>query len=268
MLKDRILKLDETTNPLGRLEIEDVSRHFGNLAVLDNISLTVEPGEFVSLIGPSGAGKSTLFNLLAGLDRADSGQLRLGGQLLAGQSPQFAYMPQRDGLLAWRTILDNTVLGLELQGVKRKEARQQARELFPAFGLAGFEQNYPFELSGGMRQRAALLRTVLTGRPLLLLDEPFGALDALTRAGLQEWLLDLQSRLRRTILFITHDVEEALLLSDRIVVLSERPATVKLDLPVTLPRPRSLEQTTTPEFVALKSRLLAALKPTARPDDA
>ena len=269
MLQDKLLSDPNQVGPLpGRLTVTDLSKHYGQLAVLDKLSLTVEPGEFVSLIGPSGCGKSTLFNILAGLERADSGELRLGDAPLVVQARQFAYMPQRDALLPWRTILDNAILGLELQGTAKKEARDEARSLFAAFGLSGFEQSYPFELSGGMRQRAALLRTVLTRRPILLLDEPFGALDALTRASLQQWLLDLQSRLRRTILFITHDVEEALLLSDRLYVLSQRPASVVLTLPVTLPRPRSVESVTTPPFVALKANLLTALNPTERPDHA
>ena len=239
------------------LEIIGLSKRYQSLAVINQLSLQAAPGEFITLIGPSGCGKSTLFNILAGLDQPDSGEIRLNGPIKG----QFAYMPQRDALLPWRTILDNVVLGLELQGVASSIARQEALVQFEAFGLQGFEKSYPFQLSGGMRQRAALLRTVLTRRPILLLDEPFGALDALTRASLQQWLLALQTRLRRTVLFITHDVEEALLLSDRVYVLSQRPATVTLVQPVAWSRPRSLELVTTPEFVQLKAHLLAALQP-------
>lgn len=243
---------------VGSLHIKNLSKHYGMLGVLDEVSFEVEGGEFVTLIGPSGCGKSTIFNILAGLEDASSGSISLNGHKI--EQSYFAYMPQRDSLLPWRTILDNAILGLELQGVPKRIARSEALGLFEAFGLKGFENNYPFELSGGMRQRASLLRTVLTRRPILLLDEPFGALDAMTRVSLQQWLLELQSRLQRTILFITHDVEEALLLSDRVYVLSARPATVKLVQPVALARPRSVELVTSPEFVGLKARLLDALK--------
>jgi ABC-type nitrate/sulfonate/bicarbonate transport system ATPase subunit len=234
-------------------------KNYGPLAVLQDINLQVGVGEFVTLIGPSGCGKSTIFNILAGLEEADAGEILLDGQPL-NKAGQVAFMPQRDALLPWRTILDNVILGLELRKVPRKEARRRALGQLETFGLKGFEQNYPFQLSGGMRQRAALLRTILMEREVLLLDEPFGALDALTRATLQEWLLRLQSQLRRTILFITHDVDEAILLSDRIYVLTPRPASVSLVQEVTLPRPRPPEITTAPEFVALKAKLLAALK--------
>jgi putative hydroxymethylpyrimidine transport system ATP-binding protein len=260
MLKEKSLK-QAATNKSGRaVEIRGLYKSYASLQVLRDLSLSAGPGEFVTLIGPSGCGKSTLFNILAGLEEADAGQIRLDNAAFEPAAKQFAYMPQRDALLAWRTILDNAILGMELQGVSKPAARAEALELFAAFGLKGFEKSYPFELSGGMRQRAALLRTVLTHHPVLLLDEPFGALDALTRASLQEWLLQLQVRLGRTILFITHDVEEAILLSDRVYVLSPRPATVTLVQEINLPRPRSLELVTTAEFVALKAGLLQALR--------
>ncbi|MEI6047136.1 MAG: ABC transporter ATP-binding protein [Chloroflexota bacterium] len=243
----------------NKVELRSLYKNYGGLSVLQGIDLVVKAGEFVTLIGPSGCGKSTIFNILAGLEQADSGEVFLDGQLVSGPG-QVAFMPQRDALLPWRKILDNVVIGLELRGVPKKEARQRALGQFETFGLKGFEGNYPFQLSGGMRQRAALLRTVLMEREVLLLDEPFGALDALTRTSLQEWLLRLQSQLQRTILFITHDVEEALLLSDRVYVVSPRPASVQLVQEVALPRPRLPEIITTPEFVALKVRLLAALK--------
>ncbi|HEX2912049.1 MAG TPA: ABC transporter ATP-binding protein [Chloroflexia bacterium] len=250
------LNHDNSAN--ARLKLQGLNKRFGELEVLRDISLEAGPGEFVTLLGPSGSGKSTLFNILAGLEKAESGQIWLDDST-AGLKGKFAYMPQRDALLPWRSILDNVILGAELQGKSKKAARSEALALFPEFGLEGFEKSYPFELSGGMRQRAALLRTVLTHRPVLLLDEPFGALDALTRSNLQTWLLQLQAHLHRTILFITHDVEEALLLSDRIYVMSQRPARVVLVQEVTLPQPRSV---TSPEFVACKAGLLAALKST------
>jgi ABC-type nitrate/sulfonate/bicarbonate transport system ATPase subunit len=260
MLKEKSLKQARTNEAGKALEIQSLHKNYGSLEVLRDLSLKAEPGEFVTLIGPSGCGKSTLFNILAGLEEAEAGRIRLDGAAFEPAAKQFAYMPQRDALLVWRTILDNAILGMELQGISKLAARAEALELFASFGLKGFEKSYPFELSGGMRQRAALLRTVLTHRPILLLDEPFGALDALTRASLQEWLLQLQARLGRTILFITHDVEEAILLSDRVYVLSPRPASVTLVQEINLPRPRSLELVTSPEFVALKARLLAALR--------
>jgi putative hydroxymethylpyrimidine transport system ATP-binding protein len=260
MLKEKSLEHNNRRVAGGALEIRSLHKSFASLEVIHNLTLTVKPGEFVTMIGPSGCGKSTVFNILVGLEEASAGEIRLDGSLHSPRSHQFAYMPQRDALLPWRTILDNVILGLELQGVPKRTARTDALDLFEAFGLKGFEKSYPFELSGGMRQRAALLRTVLTQRPLLLLDEPFGALDALTRSSLQEWLLQLQARLGRTILFITHDVEEAILLSDRVYVLSPRPATVTLEQEIHLPRPRSVELVTSPAFVALKARLLAALR--------
>jgi ABC-type nitrate/sulfonate/bicarbonate transport system ATPase subunit len=226
---------------------------------LSDITISATPGEFVSLIGPSGCGKSTLFNLIVGLEQPDTGEIRLDGQAIAQRAGRFGYMPQRDLLLPWRSILTNVVLGPELAGENLDAARQEAIDLLPLFGLDGFERAYPATLSGGMRQRAALLRTFLCHRDIMLLDEPFGALDALTRQELQSWLLGIWQRFHKTILFITHDVEEALFLSDRVVVLSPRPGRVVLDWPVKLPRPRTKETLITPEFSAGKAELLAAL---------
>lgn len=200
--------------------------------------MDVLPGEFVTIIGPSGSGKSTLFNIIAGLLEPQEGAIFIDGERVSDRTGYVAYMPQRDLLLPWRTVLDNVILPLEIQGQDIEAARRQARELMPRFGLEGFDDHYPGVLSGGMRQRAAFLRTVLSGRDTLLLDEPFGALDALTRRRLQDWLLDLQRSLRRTIVFITHDVEESVYLADRVVVLSPRPGRVSKVLPVDLPRPR------------------------------
>ncbi|WP_277835643.1 ABC transporter ATP-binding protein [Speluncibacter jeojiensis] len=237
--------------------------------VLDAMSLRVQPGEFVSLIGPSGCGKSTLFNVIAGLDRPDSGRVLVGdgsaaGQDVTGRPGHCAYMPQKDLLFPWRSVLDNTVLGLQVAGVGKREARDRARELFPAFGLGGFEDARPGELSGGMRQRAALLRTVVQGRDLLLLDEPFGALDSLTRTEMQSWLQQVWQRYRWTVLMITHDVREAVFLSDRVVVLSARPATVRREVVVDLPRPRELSLLTAPEFAAIERELLDLLHEESR----
>ncbi|MFI2333029.1 ABC transporter ATP-binding protein [Nocardia rhamnosiphila] len=239
-------------------------RHRPDRQVLGGVSFTAQPGEFVSVIGPSGCGKSTVFTMLAGLETPDSGSIRFGASDVEPTAPHCAYMPQKDLLFPWRTVLDNTVLGLQVHGVPKPEARRRARELFPVFGLSGFEDARPSQLSGGMRQRAALLRTVVQGRELLLLDEPFGALDSLTRTEMQSWLQDVWQRYRWMVLMITHDIREAVYLSDRVIVLSARPATVRREVRVDLPRPRELSMITTPEFVALEQDLLDVLHEEAR----
>ncbi|HIQ05909.1 MAG TPA: ABC transporter ATP-binding protein [Anaerolineae bacterium] len=229
---------------------------------LDGVSLHAAPGEFVTIIGPSGCGKSTLFNLICGLEEPDEGEIRFDGRVVSRRIGQVGYMPQRDLLLPWRSVLDNVILGPELARVPREHARQRARALLPLFGLEGFADAYPTTLSGGMRQRAALLRTFLCERDILLLDEPFGALDALTRAEMQAWLLRVwQAQAgRQTILFVTHDVEEAVFLSDRVYVLTPRPARVRTVLTIDLPRPRDRHMVTSLEFTRLKERLLSALE--------
>jgi ABC-type nitrate/sulfonate/bicarbonate transport system ATPase subunit len=246
------------------LTIRGLSRSFaapgGTVHALAGLDLDAAPGEFVTIIGPSGCGKSTLFNLLAGLDEPDAGAITLGGDTSGARLGQVAYMPQRDLLLPWRTIIDNVILPLEIRGVPRAKARQRARALFPRFGLDGFADAYPATLSGGMRSRAAFLRTTLADGALLLLDEPFGALDALTRSGLQEWLLDVWERERRTTLFITHDVDEAIFLADRLYVMTPRPGRVAFTTAVDLPRPRDAALLTDPAFVALKATILAMLR--------
>ncbi|HEC23644.1 MAG TPA: ABC transporter ATP-binding protein [Chloroflexi bacterium] len=246
-----------------RLELRHVSKSFHDnglvVKALEDVSLHVMPGEFVTIIGPSGSGKSTLFNLIVGLLEPDAGEIRLDGRAYRNRTGRVAYMPQRDLLLPWRSVLDNVILPLELRGVPRSEAYRQAREMLPLFGLEGFEEAYPTALSGGMRQRAALLRTILTERETLLLDEPFGALDALTRRELQDWLLGVWSRFRQTVVFITHDVEEALYLGDRVIVLSARPGRVVRTLTVDLPRPRRRGLITLPEFGRQEAILLEAL---------
>ena len=232
--------------------------------VLAGISLAVNPGEFVSIIGPSGCGKSTLLNIIAGLDQPDTGTVELDeeldGNLTGDRLGRIGYMQQKDLLLPWRTVLDNAALGLELQGMPRRQARRRALELTELFGLKGFENQYPFALSGGMRQRAAFLRTMMLDQGVMLLDEPFGALDALTRVQMQEWLMDLWGNLRKTIILITHDVDEAILLSDRVYVLTARPGRTKMIMDVALPRPRSYQLITEPPFTLLKGELLASLR--------
>ena len=229
-----------------------------SVQALRDVTLDVGRAEFVSLVGPSGCGKSTLLGLIAGLEEPTNGDIEVAAEA-EGTPGKVAYMPQRDLLLPWRSLLDNVTLGAEVGGGDRAAARERAQQLLPAFGLQGFADALPHTLSGGMRQRAALLRTVLLDRPILLLDEPFGALDALTRAALQEWLLEIWERLAAAVLFVTHDVEEALWLSDRVYVMTRRPGAIQLDLPVGLPRPRTRSLRGTAEFAALKQRLLDAL---------
>ena len=255
--------MKHTGNAALKIRLESIQKSFnidGHAEpVLAGVDLTVQQGEFISIIGPSGCGKSTLLNILAGLEPTDAGLVEVAEVPEGARLGRIGYMQQKDLLLPWRTVLDNTTLGLELQGVPRREARERALGLFDDFGLRGFEQQFPFALSGGMRQRAAFLRTVLLDQEVMLLDEPFGALDALTRVQMQEWLLALWSNLHQTIVLITHDVDEAILLSDRVYVLTARPARVKLVLEVGLPRPRDFRSVTQPDFVALKSRLLLTL---------
>ena len=202
-----------------RIDIRAVGKSFGSdagtIPVLSDIDITISRGEFVSIIGPSGCGKSTLFNILAGLERPDNGSVEVDGRDVSGSTEHCAYMPQKDLLLPWRRVIDNAGLGLEIQGLPKKAARQKAGELFAAFGLEGFERSWPEELSGGMRQRVALLRTVVQHRSVLLLDEPFGALDSLTRTEMQMWLTEVWERYRWTVVLITHDIREAVFLSDR-----------------------------------------------------
>jgi ABC-type nitrate/sulfonate/bicarbonate transport system ATPase subunit len=227
--------------------LSGVTKAFGAVRALDGVTLGVRPRETVAVVGPSGCGKTTLLELVCGLLEPDAGALR---------SAPAALMPQRDGLLPWLSALDNAGLALRVAGLSKAEARAAAREHFAAFGLEGFERTRPAELSGGMRQRVAFLRTLLAGRPVLCLDEPFGALDALTRAQLQRWLAGALVREPRTVLLVTHDVEEAVLLADRIVLLSPRPGHVVAELEVDLPRPR---ERTDPAVVELRERALAAL---------
>lgn len=239
-----------------RLRLAKVAASYGKLGVLKDISLSVEPGEFVSILGPSGAGKSTLFRLLTGALKPDSGEIEVDGVPLQTGSRCFAFMPQRDALMPWRNILDNTTLGLEVQGMTRQQARRQVEPLFEQFGLTGFETHYPAALSGGMRQRAALLRTVVQNRPMLLLDEPFGALDALTRASMQRWLESMWMQYRWTAMLVTHDVREAVTLSDRIYLLSARPAEIIQTIDIALPRPR---HRSSEEAAAIENAILETL---------
>jgi NitT/TauT family transport system ATP-binding protein len=241
-----------------RLDVRDGARH---LDVLDDVTFDVRPFEVVGILGPSGCGKSTLLELIAGLDEPSGGEVEVDGHRdPAGRLGQCALMPQRDLLLPWRSAAANAALALELKGVKRTEAMASVGPLFESFGLAGFEETPSYQLSGGMRQRVAFLRTLLAGKPVLLLDEPFGSLDSITRADMQEWLAAALSESPHTVVLVTHDTEEALFLCDRVLVLSARPGSVRAEIEVDLPRPRPRrEAVTSPEFTALKERALEAL---------
>lgn len=208
-----------------KLKIDQLSITFEQRKILDNIHLEVKEGEFVSLIGPSGCGKSTMLNILAGMFPCDEGSIYVDGQEVHGLSPHFAYMPQNDLLLPWKNILDNVTLYAKIRH-KEKTMQQTALKELERFGLAGYEYAYPDQLSGGMRQRAAFLRTALCDADIQLLDEPFGALDVITRNDMQDWLLSMRSQLQKTTLLVTHDIDEALYLSDRIVILSSQPASI------------------------------------------
>lgn len=256
--------IPDGADPRPKIELEGIDKTFfvnGNpLPVLQGVDLRVSKGEFVSLIGPSGCGKSTLLNIIAGLEEPTQGAIRTDGQQATRRLGAIGYMHQKDLLLPWRTVLDNAILGLELRGEPKAQAKRRALEVMDSFGLKGFEKSYPYLLSGGMRQRAAFLRTVLADHEVILLDEPFGALDALTRANMQEWLLQLWESWEKTVVLVTHDVEEAVLLSDRVYVLTARPGRVKMVLSVDLPRPRRYEMVTQGAFVKMKAQVLAALR--------
>jgi ABC-type nitrate/sulfonate/bicarbonate transport system ATPase subunit len=247
-----------------KIRVAELTKEFRvegeSLPVVDDISFDMADGAFVCVVGPSGCGKSTLFNIMNGLVEPDSGQVLLDDQDITGKAGLLGYMPQKDLLFPWRTVLENSILGLELKGVPRMEAESQAINLFEVFGLSRFEYYYPSALSGGMRQRVSLARTFLFGADVMLLDEPFGALDALTRTVMQDWLQDVWGKLGHSILFITHDVEEAILLGDRVLVLSARPARVLMDVEVPLPRPRRVEHRSSPEALSMRTEILQCLQ--------
>lgn len=244
----RVAALEHTFRQKGR-----------SVRAIDGVDLEVAEGEFVALVGPSGCGKSTLLRVLAGLLVPTAGRAEVGGASAVGNPGLVAFMPQKDLLLPWRRALGNAALGLEVRGVPRREARARARALFGVFGLEGFEQAWPAQMSGGMRQRLALLRTFLVPAPVLLLDEPFGALDAITRRGMHAWLQGVLAIEPRTVLLVTHDVDEALVLADRVLVMSPRPGRIVAEVGAPFPRPRLPGIVTEPDFTAAKAEVLRAL---------
>jgi NitT/TauT family transport system ATP-binding protein len=255
-----------TQRDASAVSVSDLGHAYGTLEAIARLDLRVAAREVLGVVGPSGCGKSTLLELVAGLREPSRGSIDAAGFTdPRGRLAASAYMPQRDLLLPWLTAIDNASLALRNRGAGRADARRAAGPLFERFGLAGFERTRPAELSGGMRQRVAFLRTLLAGKPVLLLDEPFGALDALTRAEMQEWLAAALTAEPRTAILVTHDVEEALYLCDRVAVLSARPARLVTELEVPAPRhPNRTGRVTAPDFTALRERAMQALLSGAR----
>lgn len=230
------------------------------VTALQGLNLEVEHGEFLSLVGPSGCGKSTFLNVLLGLLRPDQGDLQLAGKKITGPGYERAMVFQEFGLLPWRTVLANVELGLELKGVPATDRHNRATELIQMVGLNGFENHYPHELSGGMKQRVGLARALATDPEVLLMDEPFAALDAQTRDLMQAELLQIWDRTRKTVVFVTHSIEEAAYLSDRVIVLTSRPGRAKKVIDIKLPRPRDYEMRLSPEFNDIKATIWNSLK--------
>lgn len=242
-----------------KLRVSHIKKNLGGMEIINDVSFYANENEFISLVGPSGSGKSTIFNILSGLLLQDEGKIIIDGEECRGKLGKVSYMHQKDLLMTWKNVVDNTMLPLIIKGKSKKEARAQVLSHFKTFGLEGFEYKYPFQLSGGMKQRAALLRTYMSSMDIMLLDEPFGALDAITRTKMHYWLLDVIKELKATIIFITHDIEEAIFLSDRIYVLSDKPATIKKEIIVDLPKSRNKDIVTSEKFNEIKKRILQAL---------
>lgn len=232
----------------NKIVLKNVSKSFDEMEILRDINIEVKEGELVSILGPSGSGKSTIFNILTSLISSDNGEVEVSGDL--------SYMYQKDMMVPWKKVIDNIGIPLIFKGDSKKNSREKVKKHIDEFGLSGFEYKYPWQLSGGMKQRANFLKTYLTSNDIMLLDEPFGALDSMTRRKMQKWLLDLTKKMNSTILFITHDIEEAILLSNRIYVISEKPAIIKGEIEVNLPKERNEDIVTSDKFVAIKKEIL------------
>ena len=244
------------------LKVNEVSKAFENEKIIENISLELHEGEIVSLLGVSGGGKTTLFNIIAGLSVPDKGEVILDGENITGKPGFISYMLQKDLLLPYRTILDNVALPLIIRGMKKKEAREKASVYFEEFGLEGTQKKYPAQLSGGMKQRAALLRTYMFSEKVALLDEPFSALDMLTKGTVHEWYLDVMEKIKLSTLFVTHDIDEAILLSDRIYLLTGKPGMITKEIVIKEPKPRSKDFNLTEEFLSYKKEIISHLEST------
>jgi len=250
---------------MEKLRLDGIAKSFRNgggreVAVLDEISLHVDEGEFVSLIGPSGSGKSTLLHLIGGVVPPSAGRVLIDGQDVTGQKGHISYMPQQHSLFPWYTVEDNVMMAMIVAGVSKQEARLKAQEWLGNIGLAEYAREYPHVLSGGMQQRVSFLRALLSPQQVMCLDEPFGALDALTRMDMQRWLLKLWERNRRSVLFITHSIEEALFLSDRIYILSQKPTRILREIKVNMPRPRGEETMLDMQLLQLKQEIYGLMR--------
>ena len=241
------------------LDVKSITKSYDGEKIVENVSLQLREGEIVSLLGVSGVGKTTLFNMIAGLNLPDEGNIYLDGEDITGKPGQVSYMLQKDLLLPYRTIVDNVALPLIIRGMKKKEARAKAMSYFAEFGLQGTQKKYPSQLSGGMRQRAALLRTYLFSEKVALLDEPFSALDMLTKGAMHEWYLDVMKKIRLSTLLITHDIDEAILLSDRIYLLTGKPGTITKELQITERNLRKENFHLSEEFLSYKREILSCL---------
>ncbi len=241
------------------LTAQNISKSFGEKRVLSDVNITLNKGEIVSLLGVSGAGKTTLFNILSGIYTADTGNVYLNGEDITGKPGKVSYMLQKDLLFPYRKVIDNVCLPLIINGVKKKEAREKAQPLFKVFDIEGTEFKYPDQLSGGMRQRAALLRTYLSSSGVALLDEPFSALDTITRAKIHKWYLDVMGQIDLSTVFITHDIDEAIILSDRIYILSGTPGTIANEIVIGEKKPRRADFNLTDEFLAYKREIVRLL---------
>ncbi len=251
---------------MSLLAIEGVGKEYSargkRVVALESIDLDIAEGEFVTIVGPSGCGKSTLLNLIVGLLRSSSGRITFRGECIDGICTKIGYVTQKDNLLPWRTLIENVEIALEIRGIEKEPRRRQAQELIERVGLSGFEEHYPHELSGGMRQRANIIRTLIYDPELILMDEPFGPLDAQTRIVLQDQLLKLWSASKKTIIFITHDLIEAITLADRVVLMSSRPGRIKSIEQVNIARPRDVFRIHESEnFRAVYERLWQELRP-------
>jgi len=243
----------------ARLVASHITKSFDGVKILDDVSIELREREIVSLLGVSGGGKTTLFNVISGLMKPEEGDVLLDGDIITGKAGQVSYMLQKDLLLPYYTVVDNVALPLLIRGVSKKEARAEAAKHFADFGLEGMEEKYPSQLSGGMRQRAALLRTYLFSDKVALLDEPFSALDTITKGEIHRWYLDVMERIHLSTLFITHDIDEAILLSDRVYILAGRPGKITGEIKIDRARPRDREFTLSPEFLDYKRRILKAM---------
>ena len=244
---------------MNKLEVKNISKSFDGKPVLKDVSIELNRGELVCLLGVSGGGKTTLFNVISGLLSPDNGQVLLDGEDITNQSGHISYMLQKDLLLPYRTIEDNAALPLLLKGEKKKDARKKVSPLFEQFGLEGTQKKYPSQLSGGMCQRAALLRTYMFSKDVALLDEPFSALDTLTKSAMHKWYLDVMEKIQLSTLFITHDIDEAILISDRIYLLSGSPGEITGEIIIKEPKPRKDDFNLTAEFLEYKRKILSLL---------